>query len=612
MSDFVSDHRDLIYGETLQDKLHLMLRSTPWWAISFLIHAILLFCVSLISLPAPQPEEEVEMHSNIIPDLKVPQVVVRDVRPEREKRERDRNVRTRDKKADIEKKSLRKLDLKNPVDNDRRLVLTGIGPVVPAGGPRGSFVPFGGDIGDAMDDGGLHDILGGTNRCLAVWLFDESRSMKDDQQVVRQRVDDLYIDLGVTLQSAGQSRRLLTAVCSYGKDFHFILKKPTNDISKIKTAIEKIRIDGTGKENYLTGINGVLNEYGAYCRKFGRHLVIVMVTDEGGDDDKLLPDKKTWLLEATLARMKKMKATLVVFGSEAGAFAYPSQRTYDPTVPKKYSPYGWVNRGIDTAFHQMFPHDWRFRRTGRVASGFGPYGPSRLCRESGGIFYLLRTSSARNYDYEKLLSGYQPELDSRYTIARRNAKNRVRRIIITVVQEWKRSRESNEGRFHYGFRNSPALKGQINSTLRAINDWIAVLNEGIKRIEAAHNVTFEHSPKHWEAYRDLMTAQMYKLRFQLVQYKLTVIDLGRGVRIPPPGDIGWYVRPYGRRILRGDLERVNAEKVRIQGLYQKVIEKHGNTPWEVFARHEMRGLTGWAVHPYSRSRGGSSKPSAPQ
>ncbi|HUU43047.1 MAG TPA: vWA domain-containing protein, partial [Planctomycetota bacterium] len=511
-------------------------------------------------------------------------------------------------------KTLPNLEIRKPTPSTDRSVLAVPDGFVRVGGPRVSnFVPTGGDIGNALRDGGLLDVFGAHERSLAVWLFDESRSMKDDQQIVRQRVDDLYRDLGVALHDPGQTRRLVTAVASYGKDFHVILRQPTNDINKLKEAIEKIRIDETGQENYLTGINGVLNEYGAFCRKYRRHLIIIMVTDEGGDDDKVLEDERTWVVDATAARMKKVGATLIVFGSEAGAFAYGAERTYDPTVPKQYSPYGWVNRGTDTAFDQMFPMDWRFRRTGRVPSGFGPYGPSRICRETGGIFYLLRAASARNYDYEKLLSGYEPELDSRLEIARRNARNPVRRVVLTVVDEWKRIRDREEGSFRYTFSNDPALKTQIIAAMRAVDDWIAILTEGIRRMEAAHNVTFEFSPKHWDAYRDLMTAQMYKLRFQLVQYKLAMNDLARNENLPPPGDIGWVIHPWGNRLLRGDPERINAEKVKITQMYQKVIDKHVNTPWEVFARSEMRDLSGWAIHPYSRSGpGGPSKPSAPQ
>ena len=612
MSDFVSGHRDLVYGETLHDKLHGLLNQTPWWAISLVMHLGFMVFAYHYQWKTPRPKPTPKMTAQIVRDVEWKPVRMNISKPKQEQQERTDDVRTETPQTTIDQTELPKIDLDQVGDPDVRSILSVPDGARPAGGTRTKgFVPIRGGLKPGLEDDGLYDILT-RERSLAVWLFDESRSMKDDQQVVRQKVDELYRNLGVALADSGRSRRLLTAVCSYGENFHVLIGRPTDEMARIKKAIDNIPIDKSGKENYLTAINGVLKRFAGYCKKYNRHLVIIMVTDEGGDDDNMLEDGKTPRLDVTLAGMKRAKAILIVFGSEAGGFAYPLERTYDPTVPKQYSPWGYVNRGIDTAFDQMFPHDWRFRTTRRVPSGFGPYGPSRLCRETGGIYYLLRDASAKAYDYEKLLSGYQPELASRLTIAKRNSKNPVRRVIIQVVQGWKSIRDREEWRFRYTFSNGPPLRGQIAQATRAVDDWIKLLTDGIRRLKETGNVTFEHSPKHWQAYRDLMLAQMHKLRFQLVQYKLAMHDLSRGRNIPPAGDIGWYIAPYGRRVLRGDPKEVAAEKKKIEALYAEVMQKHANTPWEIYARSEMRGLIGWAIRPYSRSGGGGSRPPIPQ
>ena len=63
MSDFVSGHRSLIYGESPGERLREALRSTPWWAISILIHlAILIFAYTYTWEVALPPPEESRTH----------------------------------------------------------------------------------------------------------------------------------------------------------------------------------------------------------------------------------------------------------------------------------------------------------------------------------------------------------------------------------------------------------------------------------------------------------------------------------------------------------------------------------------------------------------------
>ena len=603
MSDFVSDHRDIIYGETLEDKIHRMLKSTPWWLISFVIHAVLLFVVSQIALPVPLPEEEMEMQSDLIKEFKMPPVVLPETKPEDQQQEVKDNTRTQVNRPDVNQNQLNKLNLKTPGDPDQDLrVLAVPGGVARVGAIGGGGFEVSGGLKEAI--GAVIGWPGWRNRCLAVWLFDESKSMKDDQQLVRQKVDQLYEELGINMSDSRAGRRIVTAVCSYGKDLHIILGKPTNDMTEIKTAIEKIPVDTTGKENYLAAINGVLNKFSGFAKRYGRNIVIVLVTDEGGDDDVTAKGSAKSNLEGTLARMKKMKASLLVFGTEAGEFAYGSEQTYDPTVKAGYSPYAWVNRGISTAFAEMFPHDWYFRRTQRVPSGFGPYGTSRLCRETGGVFYLMRTAKANAYDYEKLLKGYQPELASRGEIAKRNRHNRLRRVLMGTIISWKKIRgEPGDRRFSSYFAKSEAGKRRMQATMKVVNEWIALMNSAIKDIEKLSNVAVKNSPKRWEANHDLTWAMVHKLRFQLVQYKLALTDLMRGRNLPPPGDIGWHISWHRNPIIRtADAVKLAEEKARILKMFEKVIEKHADTPWEAFAKREMRQMRGFAVHPYSRSK----------
>ena len=619
MASAVSESRSAVYGEALHDRLHEILRSTPWWAISLVVHAAILGFAYTYTWEIPLPKDEVKIATNIHDKMQLPPVMLEVPKPV----PRDQKI-TPKRRADVQKvqlsqKRLPQLDdiLKKPGrPNPARADLAAPGGVMRVG-EIGTGEGFRVSTGLSTAIADLSGWSGWQNPCLAVWLFDESRSMKDDQQIVRQKVDELYESLGINLADSRQTRRIVTAVCSYGKEFHIQLKRPTTEMAKIRHAIARVRVDPSGQENYLKGINGVLNEFSRYARKFSRNIIIIMVTDEGGDDDKDWKEGKLDLLEVTIARMKKLKASLLVFGNEAGAFNYASQVTYDPTVARGYSPWASVNRGIDTVFGEMFPFRWHVhyscRNTRRVASGFGPYGPSRLCKETGGIYYLLRSASARSYDYEKLLEGYQPELASRIEIAKRNARNRYRRAFMTLIDRWQNVWNERGKRLGMYFRNDDGGRHALEKSIETADEWLRLVNDAIRHIRGLSNISFTSSPKRWQANQELMWAQLHKIRFRLVQYKLALMDLLAGRKIPPPGDIGWVVGAYyGGRLRGDDMNRILEEQKKVRALYQAVIDRHGGTPWEVFAKSEMRGVVGYWIGPHSRSRGGGGLKSEPR
>ncbi|MCS5571777.1 MAG: hypothetical protein NZ789_02475, partial [Pseudomonadales bacterium] len=69
---------------------------------------------------------------------------------------------------------------------------------------------------------------------LVIWCFDQSKSMEDDRQEIRERVERVYQELGLTDKSSGD--HLLTAVTSFGAGFLNHLAKPTSNRDRIRQA----------------------------------------------------------------------------------------------------------------------------------------------------------------------------------------------------------------------------------------------------------------------------------------------------------------------------------------------------------------------------------------
>jgi len=234
----------------------------------------------------------------------------------------------------------------------------------------------------------------------------------------------------------------------------------------------------------------------------------------------------------------------------------------------------------------------------------------RIARETGGIYYLLHSPKTTAYDYKKLLDGYAPELASRAEIAKRNSRNALRRAIMETIIGWKQIREGSTGAtFSSYFQDSAAGRTRMKETMVVVDAWLKLLDAGIAKLKALGDVAVNDAPKRWQANRELMWAELHKLRFQLTQYKHALDDLMNRKNVPPPGDIGWHISWYRNPILRGDFEEVTTQKRAVERMFQTVIDTHAGTPWEVFAKHEMKTMRGFAIHPWSRSR---SKPAAQQ
>ncbi|MFP6701335.1 MAG: vWA domain-containing protein, partial [Planctomycetaceae bacterium] len=221
-------------------------------------------------------------------------------------------------------------------------------------------------------------------KVMAVWLFDESESMKDDQQEIASEFHKVYEELGIqqqqdkTLKKKGEV--LMTSILGFGDRTNLLTPTPTGDIRKIQQAIQKIGIDRTGNENMCRSIADVLDLFTPLARKQKRQLVVIVVSDESPTDHIQI--------EQAIVRAKKAGAPIYVLGREA-IFGYPYARLRwkDPVYGLNH----WVriDRGPEAAFPECLQYDGMHARWDSFSSGFGPYSQVRLAKHSGGIFFLL-------------------------------------------------------------------------------------------------------------------------------------------------------------------------------------------------------------------------------
>ncbi|MBM80920.1 MAG: hypothetical protein CMJ78_10040 [Planctomycetaceae bacterium] len=82
-----------------------------------------------------------------------------------------------------------------------------------------------------------------------VWLFDESPSMKDDQQEIRKLFGKVFEELAMLPEPAGDAdSRMLTSMFGFSDRIHQMTRQPTAKLSEIRKAIDRLPVATNGEE----------------------------------------------------------------------------------------------------------------------------------------------------------------------------------------------------------------------------------------------------------------------------------------------------------------------------------------------------------------------------
>ncbi len=473
-----------------------------------------------------------------------------------------------------------------------------------------------GDVGVVADDYGaalsritaelirlMHD-----RRLLVVWLFDESNSMKDDQEEIRNKFHKVYEELGIAQERDEQLRLrdepLLTAILSFGEKVH-TLAKPTAVLREIQQAIDKIPVDQSGKENMCQAILTAISQYRQTAARGDRRLVIVMVSDESGDDDERY-------LEEALDAAVKANCPIYILGREA-VFGYPYARVRwkDP----KYGLYHWrpINRGPETPMPEALQWDGLHARWDVFSSGFGPYSQVRLAKETGGIFFILPSDEAnliaRGSEYSRKfdfldMKEYQPLLVSRrdYVEKYRDPfpfRKGLWDVIVRLNPHLDEQLKIREIWYPIGpQRFYEVAPKEFQKAMRAF----ALTQTALEMLERLKPLRESEPSQRWRANFDLVYAQCFAYRVRLFQFMLVLDNMLYQFpkNYPKPKDPRsnvWNVRRRQEMIeptedqikrTRVDYELLKEQEKQARELFQFVIDQHPRTPWAQRASYELR------------------------
>src|SRR5690606_31281491 len=89
---------------------------------------------------------------------------------------------------------------------------------------------------------------------------------------------------GRRLSASSDGEPILTAMTAFGQAWRPLSTRPTSDVEELRKDIDKIKIDESGKEHTYTALAVAMKQYSGSAKQQKRKLVMIVVSDESGDD----------------------------------------------------------------------------------------------------------------------------------------------------------------------------------------------------------------------------------------------------------------------------------------------------------------------------------------
>jgi hypothetical protein len=451
-------------------------------------------------------------------------------------------------------------------------------------------------------------------KTLVVWVLDGTFSLIPQRNAIRDRFDRIYQELGVIEASGNDAfskhddKPLLSTVVSFGSTTNYLTKEPTDNLTDLKQAVADIRNDDSGLENVFGAVHDVAKKYASYRYTSGenddpkRNVMIVVFTDEAGSDVQQL--------EETIKMCRRWTMPVYVVGVPAPFGRRETlMKWVDPDPKFDQAPqWGVVEQGPES----FMPERIKLSFSGSsedeepMDSGFGPYALTRLCVETGGIYFAVH-----------------PNRDTRRAVSRGETENfsahlkyffdqetmRKYRPDYVSVPEYQKRVSQNKARFALVQAAAASQLGQMeNPTLRFVKrdeaefaQALSNAQQSAARLEPKINLLYDVLAKgeadreketvlRWKAGYDLAMGRTLAVKVRTESYNAMLAAAKRGLKAKDPKNNTWVLKPDDEISVGSALAKM-ADKARMY--LNRVKDEHPDTPWAMLAERELSEPLGW-------------------
>jgi von Willebrand factor type A domain len=413
-----------------------------------------------------------------------------------------------------------------------------------------------------------------------IWLFDQSLSLKERRDMIADRFENVYRQL----ESLGQGGEgaLQTAVAIYGEKFTLLTEKPVNDVKTVIPKVRSIPDDPSGKENVFAAVSTLVTRFRSE-RARKRNVMIFIITDEKGDDaEKYLEETIKNCRRAGIKVYAVGNAAL--FGREKGfvKWSYPDGTIDDEPVdagPETVDPEAlalgfWGGRGPDLT---------------RMSSGYGPYGLTRLCKETGGLFFIAQEEAREKFS-PAVMRTYQPDYrpikDYRASLGKNKA-------MLGLVMSAKQTKIEDIPLPRLGFQayNDTILREEITEAQKPAAELTYKIDRIVEVLGQGEKDRAKIIEPRWRAAYDLAVGRALAIKVRAQGYNQMLADMkGQPRPFQKKDSNEWRIVP-SKTINAG--QAVKKLEQQAATYLKRVMDEHPETPWARLAEMEFSIPMGW-------------------
>ena len=376
----------------------------------------------------------------------------------------------------------------------------------------------------------------------------------------------------------------------------------------IKESIRAIPDDATGLEHVFTGVYQAATKFAKERKR--RNVMLIVVSDEAGDDQNGL--------DQTIELCRRYEMPVYCVGVPA---PFGRQNTYvkwvDPDPAYDQSPqWSEVQQGPETLLPERvqlafsaIPKDET-----PVDSGFGPYALTRLCYETGGIYFTVHpnreidravtrkdvpafSSHMKYFFHPDTMQKYRPDYVSAVEYERMVKSNAGRRAVVEAARmSWIANMEAPSLRFLK--ESEAAFANQLTESQKVaarLEPQIEALYQVLRKGERERDQ--EVTPR-WRAGYDLAMGRVIAVKVRAEAYNAMMAQAKRGILFAKAKNNTWELKSDHEITVSTQLSNL-ADKGR--QYLQRVVDEHPGTPWAMVAQRELAKPFGWRwVESYTR------------
>ena len=432
---------------------------------------------------------------------------------------------------------------------------------------------------------------------LVIWILDQSESASRLVSGVQAALISFYEQFGAGKIATGSANNLFTAVVAFGGNVQFLVEYPTSDINAVTDALKSFEGDSSGKELTFAAVQETLRKYKEYRTRRRYQLMVVIVTDESGDDRQLIGD----IIESPDHAPRRLGIPIYVIGPPAPFGREVGLKGSREGKSVRQGPESRESERIRLAFWgSSYGVDL-------IDSGFGPFELEWLCRDSGGLFLAIRPEFKRqrrfksqfDNEWPSLSAGrfdpqamrkYAPAYESERSYRAKIEANQAKQALLNAAKI-RRTDIDKIPPIDFVITTEARLQNEVTAAQRVAAQLEPEVDRFYEVLKVGEDDRDKLTEPRWQAGFDLAMGRVMAAKARVEGYNEMLAALKRGKKFENPDSNRWYLESASITVDAGSGLKKLGERARTY--LQRVVDEHPGTPWAKIAAEELKSDIGW-------------------